>query len=97
MPLDARQFREAVTTVVFPRYEPNGATRLESVESLTGLERLLTLCVYVPPGLAEADIARLVEWHGRATYFTLAFADPEEAVTFLNDSFAGLDERRVMV
>jgi hypothetical protein len=92
LPLHAGQFREAVATVVFPRFEPNGATRLENIESLTGLERLLTLCVYVPPGLTETDIARLVEWHGRATYFTLAFADPAEAVVLLNDAFAGLDE-----
>lgn len=98
LPLDAEQFRQAVTTVVFPRYEPNGVTRLDSIESLTGLERLLTLCVYVPPGLTERDIACLVEWHEGAEYFALSFADPAEAATLLGESFRlGLNERTLLV
>ena len=94
LPLEAEEFREPVTTVVFPRYDPAAATELDPVEPLAGLARLLTLCVYVPPSFEEADVARLLEWHGRASYFTLSFHDPVEAVALLGELTApGLAEK----
>jgi transposase-like protein len=84
VPTAAADSRVPVKTIVFPRYHTSGDTMIEEIDPLAGLQRLLELCVYVPPGLAEEDILGLINWHKRVRYLSLSFGNVHGAVACLD-------------
>lgn len=74
----------ALRTVIFPEFRPGAAAVVADVAPAAGLQRLLTQCIYVPPGFGAGDVERLVEWHERADYRTLVFGDARAAAELIN-------------
>jgi hypothetical protein len=90
LPLPAQSGRVAVSTVVFPEYGAEAEGSLRPLRPLEGLQRLLMQCEYVPPGFSTADVPNLLEWHGNAEYYALAFCSPQEAVQLLHNAHKSL-------
>ena len=80
LPLPMRTGRVQVSTVIFPEYRVGAEGALEPLQPLDGLQRLLGLCVYVPPGFTAADVPKLLKWHKEVEYFSFKFSSPSQAV-----------------
>jgi hypothetical protein len=71
--------------VVFPRYDPSGANKIEALEGFVGLQRLLEQCVFVPSGFRHEDVKLLLRWHSRRQYFDIQYNNCDAAIALLTD------------
>jgi hypothetical protein len=69
--------------VVFPRHDPDSAGHIQSLDTFSGLERLLAQCVFVPPGFRHDDVAQLLRWHDRLSYLEITYRDCDTALRLL--------------
>jgi hypothetical protein len=69
--------------VIFVRFSPGGLNVLQPLDHFSALERLLSQCVFVPPGFQHNDVEQLLRWHSEQSYFDLSFCDCNAAVEIL--------------
>lgn len=72
-----------VRCLVFPKFEPQAATRLAPVARADALARLLDECVSMPKPLTAEDAAALVGWMTSIDCYRLDFGVGAEAVAAL--------------
>lgn len=85
LPLPVASRATALKTVIFPQFVPDAAARMQLLDPAEGLQKLLSQCIYVPPGFEDADVARLIDWHDQAEYHSLVFGDAQAAANLLHD------------
>jgi hypothetical protein len=69
--------------VVFVRFISGGLNELQPLDHFSAMERLLSQCVFVPPGFQHNDVKQLLRWHSEQNYFDLSFCDCNAAVEIL--------------
>ena len=69
--------------VVFLRFDPRGPNEIQPLDHFGALERLLAQCVFVPPEFQHDDVAQLLRWHSKQSYYGLSFCDCDAAVAIL--------------
>jgi hypothetical protein len=70
--------------VIFPHFDPEGANKMQPLDTFTGLQTLLAHCVFVPSGFQHKDVKRVLEWNSVQRYFDLFFNDCHAAVALLS-------------
>jgi hypothetical protein len=70
--------RYSVASIIFPRYDPRGPTRLLPLEKGEALEKLLPLMFSESGDLESSHLDRAVELVGSARYFVLELCSLEE-------------------
>lgn len=83
LPMEVATEPVSTRIVVFPRFAAGERTQLVAVDPADGLARLLSQCIYVPPGFVEHDVRRLLDWHATSRYLDLVFGSVAEAVSSL--------------
>lgn len=85
LPIESNVFDADAGFVVFPHYDRNGDNEFQRLDSFLGLQRLLSQCVFVPPGLRHDDVRLLLQWHSEQQYFDVRYNNCEAAVDFLKN------------
>lgn len=69
-----------VGAIIFPRYLPGHATRLENIGRMDALQSLMRECLIVDTRLDAERVARLLDWMARMPCHRLNFSDTDDAV-----------------
>lgn len=71
--------------IVFPRYDPDGATRLEPVAKGEALQRLLAECLIVSTPIDVARVDGLIRWIKETDCYALTHASLADAVEIIRE------------
>jgi hypothetical protein len=82
-----------VRALIFPRFDAGAITRLEPLDKLDALQRLLSECLAIPAGLDGGLIEDLAQWMEGVEAFSLPFSDLDSALTAIRScsALAGMD------
>ncbi|MFP6747000.1 MAG: PqqD family peptide modification chaperone [Alphaproteobacteria bacterium] len=78
-----------VKAIIFPKYTPGTATRIEALSKTQALDRMFRECVSIPSDLTEAQVSRLIEWIKGVDCHTLEFSDLDAAVATVHGVLDG--------
>ena len=83
-----------VRALIFPRFNAGAITRLEPLDKLEALQRLLSECLAIPAGLDGGLIEDLAQWMEGVAAFSLPFSDLDSALNAIRScsALAGMDD-----
>src|SRR5262249_53272071 len=73
LPIRSTPITAAPTDVLFICHNQDSAGDIRALDSFTGLERMLTQCIFVPSAFRRDDVERFLRWHAGLRYFDVAF------------------------
>ena len=68
------------STIIFPKYDPEGGTSLAPISKVEALQRLMEECLAIPDWIDQGQVAQLVNWIDGIDCATLTLSSLEKAV-----------------
>jgi len=78
--LPASTAPKPVKAVVFPQFQPGASSKLDRMDTVDALKKLMDECLVVDKRLDRQKVAGLIDWIGKVDCYRLVFSDAEDAV-----------------